>query len=324
MRALHGLPSGSTTKQKTSAKSRARRGALKAPPKVKSTSRGASNKTLASAGNGGGGNDEHAKTKGNGKAKVHGHGNGNGHAATAGATPDFDQKNADYDKAGEEYGEAVPVPFNPGTSVAVMDLSGKPVGYLAERMYAVGEALTVNPYGLDVTDILAECSLRGNELTTAMTAQKNAQDLAKSATQVKDEEQANSESFMKSYTAWVQAESKGNPAVINAYGLMVKKAGTRPGELSPPDSVLITAGPSLGMLDVNWPVCSGAKSYNVRYALVKADGGEPVWVFAGGCTKRTMRLSGLVTGANYMVEVAAVGGSTGQSIWSLPSYRVCS
>ncbi len=62
-----------------------------------------------------------------------------------------------------------------------------------------------------------------------------------------------------------------------------------------------------------------AKSYEVRFAAIGAGGVQGAWQPGGIFTSsRSMRVTGLVPGTNYVFQVRAIGGSTGVSDWSDP------
>lgn len=62
-----------------------------------------------------------------------------------------------------------------------------------------------------------------------------------------------------------------------------------------------------------------AKGYEARYALVADNGTPGPWIDAGiFSSTRTLALNALTPGANYQIQIRAVGGSTGYSDWSDP------
>lgn len=72
-----------------------------------------------------------------------------------------------------------------------------------------------------------------------------------------------------------------------------------------------------GQLLVRVTPRANAKCYEVRYALIGANGAPGPWQSGGLFTNsRSMPVNGLNPGGNYQFEVRAVGGSTGYSDWS--------
>ena len=67
-----------------------------------------------------------------------------------------------------------------------------------------------------------------------------------------------------------------------------------------------------------------AKCYEVRSAAVGAGNAPGPWQAAGLFTNsRSMSVKGLTPGTTYVLQVRAIGGSTGYSDWSNPVSRMC-
>ena len=74
-----------------------------------------------------------------------------------------------------------------------------------------------------------------------------------------------------------------------------------------------------GQLVVKMKPVKNAKSYEVRMAAVPTGAAPGPWQAAGIFTdSRQLTLGSLTPGTTYMVQVRAIGGSTGHSDWSDP------
>ena len=74
-----------------------------------------------------------------------------------------------------------------------------------------------------------------------------------------------------------------------------------------------------GQLIASVAPVANAKVYEVRYAVAPAGAAPGPWMTGGLFTNsRSMPLNGLTPGTNSMVEVRAIGGSTGSGDWSDP------
>ena len=214
-------------------------------------------------------------------------------------------------------------PIEPGNSVAVVDLSGKSDLEVASFLYEIIENAKTNPYVTLPPATVTEMTAIAGQFTDGITQNKSLMELCKSSTQQKAQLRTSSEGTIKTYQRWLQDASKGNAAVINAGGLPVKKAPIRKGELPSPTNFMASPAPFTGGLDLSWNLVAGSRSYIVRCA-VRGEPGEPlVWEQLKATNKRKLRLEGLKAGSTYVFQVAATGGSTGQSAWSPEISRVC-
>ena len=75
-----------------------------------------------------------------------------------------------------------------------------------------------------------------------------------------------------------------------------------------------------GQLRVRVTPVKNARTYELQYALMGAGGTPGPWQDGGlHADSRAIPINGLTPGQTYMVQVRAVGGSTGYSDWSDPS-----
>ncbi|MBL9113530.1 MAG: fibronectin type III domain-containing protein [Verrucomicrobiaceae bacterium] len=72
-----------------------------------------------------------------------------------------------------------------------------------------------------------------------------------------------------------------------------------------------------GQLKLRVPAVKNARNYDVRYALLDANGAPGPWVEVNNSlSTRDLVISGLTPGAMYAFQVRAIGGSTRESDWS--------
>ena len=141
---------------------------------------------------------------------------------------------------------------------------------------------------------------------TAATAEKNNKRMALIA-------------LLRELAAYVQKESGNDMARLLSSGFNAVSMNRAQSPLDTPLIKEITNGIS-GQLAMKVKPVKNAKSYEVRIAVVAPGGTIGPWEAAGGfASSRHMILEGLTPGTTYMVEVRALGGSTGYSGWSDPS-----
>ena len=125
--------------------------------------------------------------------------------------------------------------------------------------------------------------------------------------------------LLRQLAGYVQEKHGNNLATLLSSGFDAVSTNRAQQPLEKPQIREILNGNS-GQLIVRVGAVKNAKNYEVRYAAV-APGGAPGPWQGGGLfsNSRSMPISGLTPGTNYMIEVRAIGGSTGYSDWSDPS-----
>jgi hypothetical protein len=229
----------------------------------------------------------------------------------------------DYNEATVDYEpRANPLPpVIPGKAIAVLDLTRRSNLEAGNFGLVVAAATTASPYAAGVTTTGAQVLASANKLMTAITAQRLAMEEAKMKTQLVDQSRVEMEALLNALKGEVQFLSQGDAAVIESFGLMLKRSTVRVGELPSPLSLLVGNGPNSGMLMISWAAVAGARGYVVQCA----EGEVPTnWENLKGVTEAKMVLSGLTPGKTYHFRVAAFGGTSGQSAWSPAVARVCS
>lgn len=117
---------------------------------------------------------------------------------------------------------------------------------------------------------------------------------------------------MRNLGLLVQALSRGNVAKVFAVGMGVKDKGSRTKQLPFPEALAVDVSQTPGKLKVSWEAVRKAKGYILRYASAEA---PDSWIYVHQ-GRATLLVEDLKPGMVYHFQVAAAGGSTGQSFWS--------
>jgi len=124
--------------------------------------------------------------------------------------------------------------------------------------------------------------------------------------------------LLRQLATYVQENHGNNLATLLSSGFEAASTNTASVPLETPSITDIINGNS-GQLILRVEAVENARGYNVRYALIGANGAPGPFigpVFFN--STRRMEVNGLTPGGNYVFEVCALGGSTGQSDWSNP------
>jgi hypothetical protein len=125
-------------------------------------------------------------------------------------------------------------------------------------------------------------------------------------------------SLLRKLAGYVQENCGNDLATLLSSGFDAVSTNRASTPLEAPTIKDIINGMS-GQLVVRVSPIANAKCYEVRYALIGADGAPGPWQDGGLFTNsRHMAINGLTPGGNYQFQVRAVGGSTGYSDWSDP------
>lgn len=125
--------------------------------------------------------------------------------------------------------------------------------------------------------------------------------------------------LLKVLAAYVQTESANDLAVLLSSGFTAMSTNRSQSQLPTPELGKIKNGMS-GQLLISVKAITNARCYELRYALIAADGAVGPYQSGGIYTSsRNMPLNLLTPGSRYAVQVRAVGGSTGYSDWSDPA-----
>jgi hypothetical protein len=116
---------------------------------------------------------------------------------------------------------------------------------------------------------------------------------------------------------YVQTVARFNLPLLLASGFQARSNSRAQSELDTPSITGIDNDIST-QLDVHLSPISNAVGYEVQICT-----GTGAWTTATFSTQaRTVTLTGLTTGTVYQVRARALGGSTGQSDWSMPGSSI--
>ena len=159
-------------------------------------------------------------------------------------------------------------------------------------------------------------------LDTARTEFLDAIDLAdnggKAATAEKDSKREALLVLLRQLAAYVQTACGNDMAKLLSSGFNAVSTNNAQSPLATPVIKTIKPGMS-GQLLVTVTAVKNRKTFESRIALIGAGGVPGPWQDNGlFSNSRAIPFDGLTPGSTYMVQVRAVGGSTGHSDWSDP------
>ena len=115
----------------------------------------------------------------------------------------------------------------------------------------------------------------------------------------------------------VEDNCAGNLATLLSSGFTAVKTSHAQTPLAAPFILCLRNGHTGQLLVKLRKPIAHAKCYEFRYAAIGADGSVGPWQSGGLITSsRALALNGLTPGTSYIVQVRAIGGSTGYSDWS--------
>jgi hypothetical protein len=127
------------------------------------------------------------------------------------------------------------------------------------------------------------------------------------------------DSLLTALGHYVEAESRGDEAVIKSTGMSVKKRRTPAGIPGMPEALAATEGSMNGSIALKWKAVKGSRSYLVRATTTVADAKS--WQQVGVSTRANVLVEELTSGLQYWFQVSAIG-TAGQGPWSDPSTKI--
>jgi hypothetical protein len=194
----------------------------------------------------------------------------------------------------------------------------------AEQLVAMAGAivtgLTDNPAFPAPTVDLKTVQAAAEELNMALAAQVHG---GTAATAEKKNKQEALIPLLRKLKHYVEDNCGDDPAVLLSSGFQAAVTTRNRSPLANPSIVAVDFGNSTELAVKVSPIAR-AKCYEVRTAAMGAGNVPGPWQNGGLFTAaRSMKVSGLVPGTTYFVQVRAVGGSTGYSDWSNPVSHMC-
>jgi hypothetical protein len=215
-------------------------------------------------------------------------------------------------------GGQAPLPADNGGKVK-LDLQGRTDSELLYYGKGHEKSMTGNPLFPDPTPGDPEFSALLERFKVALAEHGSAQAAAREATAKKNSVRKALENALRHRGYYVQNASNGNTPAILSSGLGVVRDRSPVGTLPFPAALQVTNAPDPSALLVKWESVPKNQGYIYRYAK---DQPERVWSDPRRVTKTRLLLTDLEVGVGYVVEVATLGGNTGQSDWSPPVARV--
>ena len=121
--------------------------------------------------------------------------------------------------------------------------------------------------------------------------------------------------LLRKQAGYVEDNCGGNLATLLSSGFAAASTSHTRTALAKPSAMRIVNGNS-GQLLVKIKPVANAKCYELRYAVVGADGSIGPWQNGGlGTNSRALALNNLTPGTVYTIQVRAIGGATGHSDW---------
>ena len=125
--------------------------------------------------------------------------------------------------------------------------------------------------------------------------------------------------LLRKLAAYVQDKCGNNITTLLGSGFDAASTNRTQHPLEKPLIIEILNGNS-GQIIIRVRTVKNAKTYEVRLAIIPPGGAPGPWQSGGLFTNsRGMVVNNLTPGTNYMIEVRAIGGSTGTSDWSDPT-----
>lgn len=179
-------------------------------------------------------------------------------------------------------------------------------------------ATTGNPNFLTPNPSLATLTGKADALAAAYSAREAAkQTLEQKQTELNTAD-ADLESTLTLFTAYVETTSGGEAAKILSSGLGVRGAPTPIGPLPQVEGLDAIIGDAEGQLTLRWKSVRGAKTYEVQCCT------DPItvagWAGVGLPTKATLIVTGLTSGTRCWFRVRAIG-TAGPGPWSDPCVK---
>lgn len=189
---------------------------------------------------------------------------------------------------------------------------------------ARAETVSLNLFGKPAfpTPPIMQGTLDGlrTDLETAMGAMEQG---GTAATAWKDGKRKLLNDGLEKLAVYVEQSSNNDLATILSSGFEVANNNKAQAKLDTPEITKLING-GTGELILGIKPVANAKCLEVRYALVGPGGVPGPWQTAPLFTdSRAMHITGLTRGQDYLVQVRAVGGSTGYSEWSNLSSHMC-
>ena len=119
---------------------------------------------------------------------------------------------------------------------------------------------------------------------------------------------------------YVDLTANGDPNVILSSGFQLRATPAPVGDLDAPMNVNVELNGTAGLMLLNWDPVTDARAYNIQ--LSPASTMERNWTSLTPTSTAKLKLGNMTLGQTYAFRVAAVGGASGQSLWSTEAVRM--
>jgi hypothetical protein len=120
--------------------------------------------------------------------------------------------------------------------------------------------------------------------------------------------------------SYVDLVANGDPNVILSSGFQLRANPTPVGDLAAPANLSVELNDTPGLMLLTWEGVEKARAYNLQISPASTPARTWAPLLTSSTTKT--RLDDLKLGQLYAFRVAAVGGATGQSPWSIEAVRM--
>lgn len=173
---------------------------------------------------------------------------------------------------------------------------------LAQKAQSIVTSLTGNTYFPAPSPTLTSVQTAIDAYAQALA---NAINGTKEQTILKNQTRDELEAVLARLATYVDETANDNVAIMTSSGFDLSKERTTYGILEQPLNIRLNPGIMSGCLEVTFSKVSGAKSYLVLHTEMPVTT-DSVWI-PTAATKTKVLLSGLTSGKQYAVKIAAVG-----------------
>ena len=193
-------------------------------------------------------------------------------------------------------------------------------GSLKATANAIHQCLTGNPAFPNPPVTLSALETAVNDFSAALVAQEQGGTLATSIKKAKRDALV---TLLRKLAGYVEDNCNGSLTALLSSGFAAVSTSHTQTPLAVPFIVRILNGHTGQLLLKLREPIANAKCYELRYAAIGADGTPGPWQNGGlSSNSRGLALNSLTPGTNYNIQVRVIGGSTGQSDWSVGNNKM--
>lgn len=199
-----------------------------------------------------------------------------------------------------------------------LDLKGKTPLEKVQKTEDIVVATTGNANFPNPNPPLTTLTGKADALSAAYSAREAARQTLDETQAALDAAEADLDTSLVAFAAYVESASGGDPQKILSSGLAIKGPNTPIGPMPQVQGLDSAASVEAGRIILRWTAVKGAKTYEVQTCP------DPItttgWTGVGLPTKATLTVDGLPSGGRCWFRVRAVG-SAGPGPWSDPCVK---